>query len=381
MPATSTDGTSSGLPVIGREDVVAAVERALDQALSGVGQGLFLTGPSGIGKSHLLRVAVERARHLGFRVLLARALPEELPAPFTLVRDLLNSEVEALPSAPASNRDDRADAGIPMYLLPFLTAESTPSAPSAGSPAPERLRSDDVEGILLSLGAPTGEGIGQGPQELTTQVAEYLRTAASQHPLLLAIDDLQFADHSSLEAVYHLAEGIGQARLAIVGTVSNVPEGDLRTRALLDQIRETSSFRSVTLRPFGPTEVAEFIRWIQGGRPAPENEVLRWQAQTEGNPLFLEQVGTLDDGLRQPVGGTPPGFPGRGRSVASAGRPPGGFGPAPPRVRGRARQGVPVRRPGRGLGGDRGTRDREPRPSRPRGNPPGTGWRGVRIRQ
>ena len=290
MPATSTDGTSSGLPVIGREDVVAAVERALDQALSGVGQGLFLTGPSGIGKSHLLRVAVERARHLGFRVLLARALPEELPAPFTLVRDLLNSEVEALPSAPASNRDDRADAGIPMYLLPFLTAESTPSAPSAGSPAPERLRSDDVEGILLSLGAPTGEGIGQGPQELTTQVAEYLRTAASQHPLLLAIDDLQFADHSSLEAVYHLAEGIGQARLAIVGTVSNVPEGDLRTRALLDQIRETSSFRSVTLRPFGPTEVAEFIRWIQGGRPAPENEVLRWQAQTEGNPLFLEQV-------------------------------------------------------------------------------------------
>jgi len=290
MPATTAEGTSYGLPVIGREDVVAAVERSLGQALGGSGQGLLLTGPSGIGKSHLLRVAVERARLLGFRVLLGRALPEDLPAPFTLVRDLFNSEVEAIPSAPSAGQGEVPDAGMPMYLVPFLTGDSPSHVPSARRPAPDRTQLDDAEGILNSLGAVTGEGIGQGHQELSTRVAEYLREAANRQPLLLAIDDLQFGDSSSLEAIFHLAEGVGQSRLAIVGTVSDGPEGTPRARALLDQIRGTPSFRAVSLRPFGPAEVAEFVRWIQGGRPAPENEVLRWQAQTEGNPLFLEQV-------------------------------------------------------------------------------------------
>jgi tetratricopeptide (TPR) repeat protein len=290
VSASSVDRPPEGFATFGREDVVAEVVRALDRASGGAGQGLLLTGPSGIGKSHLLRVAVERARAAGFRVLLGRSLPQDLPAPFSLVRDLLGSEQEFEEPVPSRDADEMAGGAIPMYLLPALASESsTPFAPDERRPA-ERLSTDEVEEILSPLGAPTGEGLGQGQQELTSRVAEYLRDAAHERPLLLAIDDLQFADTSSLEVVVHLAEGVGPERLAIVATLSNTPEVTPRARALLERVRSSPFFRVASLRPFGPAEVAEFVRWIQGGRPAPENDVLRWQAQTEGNPLFLEQV-------------------------------------------------------------------------------------------
>jgi tetratricopeptide (TPR) repeat protein len=289
MAAASADGMPSGLPVFGREDVVAEVVRALDQARGGVGQGLLLTGPSGIGKSHLLRVAIERARASGYRVLLGRALPTDLPAPYALIRDLLSSETE-LPTEPVPRHEATSDAGIPMYLLPFLATDSAPALPSTPRVAPEPRSAEEVDAILLPLGTVTGEGLGQGQQELTARVAEYLRELARERPLLLAVDDLQFADSSSIEVIYRLSEGIGHSPLAIIATVSEAPEGTPRTRTLLDQVRGAASFRSASLRPFGPAEVAEFVAWIQGGRPAPPNDVLRWQTQTEGNPLFLEQV-------------------------------------------------------------------------------------------
>ncbi len=286
-------------PVFGREDAVAEVARVLASAQAGSGQGLLIGGAAGIGKSHLLQTAIDRAASLRFHVLSARALPEDLPPPFTLVRHLLASGGEPSGETPEPVAPDPGSpGGIPMYLVPFLGEEGArPVTKEAGPPA----GAPSTEELILRLGPPGGEPAGQGHQELTFRVAEFLREASRRRPLLLALDDLQFADAPSLEVVLRLVSNLRDVPLALVATVADPPARAERARALLGEIRHVASLRSVTLRPFGPLEVAEFVQWVQHGRPASEPDVVRWHAQTEGNPLFLEQVVRSTMGYGGPV--------------------------------------------------------------------------------
>ena len=106
----------SAAPPIGRDEVLEEVGRLLDRTREGHGQGLLLTGPGGSGKSFALRVTIDRARSRGFRVLSGRALPEELPAPFSLIRELLA----------ATQGEDEPPAELTLY--PAYDYKKSPDA-------------------------------------------------------------------------------------------------------------------------------------------------------------------------------------------------------------------------------------------------------------
>ena len=122
------------------------------------------------------------------------------------------------------------------------------------------------------------------------RLGEYFRSLAGDRPILIAIDDLQFADTSSLEFLQRFALDLPQTRAAVVATVGVGAEIPERTRAALEALAKSSAFRSLALPAFTVPEVTEFVRWILGGRSPDPQDVLRWHAQTEGNPLFVEQL-------------------------------------------------------------------------------------------
>jgi predicted ATPase len=310
--ALGAAATSRGAgPVFGREEAVGEILRTLDGAREGVGQGLLLVGPSGIGKSHLLTVAVERARERGFRVLTGRALPEDLPAPLSLLREMLGSE-RASPSPvppPHAPPEAAAPASVPMYLLPFLSSDSTGPLPAPLETGAEVRSAAEVDQILFPAGIGAGEAVGLGRQELIGRAADYFREESQRQPLLLAVDDLEFGDGSSLDVLRRLADELRGAAIAVIATVSEGPSAPPSSRPAIEELRRAVAFRTVRLRPFGPIEVGEFVRWVQGGRAAPQADVLRWHAQTEGNPLFVEQIvrsltgfGGGGPGAAEPVG-------------------------------------------------------------------------------
>ncbi len=309
MAVGTTGPTRGTAPVFGREEVVGEILRVLDGAREGVGQGLLLLGPSGIGKSHLLRVAIDRGRERGYRILTGRALPEDLPAPLTLIRGMLSSEREPAVEAPSARAETSPAGDLPMYLAPFLSSE-TPRPYDVGSePGPEVRSESEVDRILFPAGLGAGEAVGLGRQELIGRAADYFRDGARQRPLLLAIDDLQFADGSSLDVLRRLATELRSAPIAVIASVAEGPSVPDISRAAIEDLRRATAIRTVTLRPFGPLEVGEFVQWIRAGRPAPRPSVLRWHAQTDGNPLFVEQIvrsmsgyGGGEPGRDEPVG-------------------------------------------------------------------------------
>jgi tetratricopeptide (TPR) repeat protein len=281
------DRRVANAPPIGREEVLDEVNRLLQRTRDGHGQGLLLSGAGGSGKSFLLRAAADRAEARGFRVLSGRALPQELPAPFSLVRDLLASDGEA--ERRSSLAPTPEPPQLPIFLVPFGEEGASGGTAAAARERPGSL-SGDLERLLAPIGVTAVEGLGASREEMLGRLGEHFRTLASDQPLLLSIDDVEFADASSLEFLRRLAAELESERIAVVATLTGgagVPEGN---RGSIDALEKMPVFRTISLRPLTVPEVTEFVQWILGGRPPDPQDVRRWHAQTEGNPLFIEQL-------------------------------------------------------------------------------------------
>ncbi len=298
MVDARSERRGSGPPLIGRDEVVEAAGRLLDRTRDRSGGGLLLVGPGGIGKSRMLRGVVDLAVGREFRVLTGRALPEELPAPFSLVRDLLRT------AHPERARPERGgtDIVLPIFLAPL------PESRSDSRRAEETGRDlgsgpEDLERILAPLGVTAIEGLGAGREEMLGQLGDYFRNLSRDGPLLLAADDLSFADPSSLEFLLRLARDLASSPIALVATVGVGAEVPPAARGAIAAIAAVPTVVQRTLRPFSVEEVTEFARWILGGRRPERTDVLRWHAQTEGNPLFVEQLVGAATGSGRPASG------------------------------------------------------------------------------
>ncbi len=189
MSASETSRASSVPPIFGRSDAVAEIDRTLEHAASGKGEGLLLSGDDGSGKSHFLRSAVVRARHRRFTVLEGRALPEDIPQPFSLVRDLVRAVAPPARADPAATDPSSA---LPTFLAPFSGRPDAADAPLSDRGV--TTLEPEAHGTPRTPFDVPGEWIGTSREELYGNLTRYLLDLAGEGPLLLAIDDLHFAD-------------------------------------------------------------------------------------------------------------------------------------------------------------------------------------------
>ncbi len=279
-------------PFFGRSELRESLEVAIGEAGEGTGRGILIRGPGGVGKSALLRTATAFGRHRGFRVAAARALPDELPAPFSLVRDL----VAALADDGVAPIDPVAEGAFPPILVPLLDPAPLPGD-DAGPVVASRTPSEEIERILAPVGATAVEGLGAGRDRLFVELVDHFLALARERPLLLAIDDLPFADPSSLEFVRRLADELPDASIALAATAGLDAELPAESREPIAALARAPTFRVLELRPLTVEELTEFVAWLQGGAAPAAADVERWHAQTEGNPLFVEQL------VRAAIGG------------------------------------------------------------------------------
>jgi tetratricopeptide (TPR) repeat protein len=302
MPGIDASKASVVPPIFGRAEVLTEIDRTIERVRTGSGEGLLLAGGDGSGRSLFLRTVIQRARHHGFRVLEGRALPVEIPQPFSLLRDLLRSDGRT-PSAAADDRE--REPMLPVFLAPLSGTDAGGEAPLAdrGEPIPD---SEGIATMLSPLDAP-GEWIGTVRNDLYATVIQYLAELAGSEPVLLAVDDLHFADSASIEFFGRLAPELAQHRIALVATVGSGTRIPGPTREPVESLARSTSVRTVPLRPLAIAEVAEFAQWIRRGIPADPADVRRWHAQTEGNPLFVEQLVRTTTGVGSPLATASPG--------------------------------------------------------------------------
>jgi len=162
--------------LVGRARELAELERALDQVAGGVPWCVQIVGEPGIGKSRLLSELRRRGEDRGYLVLDGRAAEFERDIPFGLIVDALNDYFGSL--EPAVLR--ALDEDVPRELAAIFPA--LPREPDSG--------------------ASRGEGAER--YRLHYAVRSVLERLAGRQPLVLALDDVHWADAASVEMLAHL---------------------------------------------------------------------------------------------------------------------------------------------------------------------------------
>ena len=250
IPDRDPPGPSGG-PLVGRADELERLERALRRARSGTGSTVLVAGEAGIGKTRLVSELAAHARGAGFEALVGRCL------------DLVGTELPYQPFVEALRPLGRE--------LPFVDGRS------AGS----QLRVFEQTLALL-------DGVAAGA------------------PVLLVLEDLHWADTSTLDLVAYLAHNLDERRVLLLATYrADEPASAERVRRLADSVGRSGAALVLELGPLAPDELAALIEARAGATaPALVDAIV---ARSEGNPFFAEELlaaagdesGELPRGLRE----------------------------------------------------------------------------------
>jgi len=239
---------------VGRDDVLAELRRVVDEAAAGRGHLLLLAGEAGIGKTTMLTAAADLAESRGARVAWGWGWPGEgAPGywPWVQVMRMLGLDI------------------------PWPADQSAQAVRDA--PASERFRLfDEVTSLLLA--------------------------ESRIQPLLLLLDDLQWADQPSQLLLDFLARRLPAGAVAVVGSYRDTEPtpGPAPGPALAALAARTTV---LPLTGLGPDAVGRLVADVVGEQRAAE-VAAGVHRRTGGNPFFVQQVSWL---LRSGQDGIPPG--------------------------------------------------------------------------
>ena len=119
--------------------------------------------------------------------------------------------------------------------------------------------------------------------------------ASQRRPLLIIVDDLHWADTSSLHLLEFLAQSTHSARVLLIATYRNVSMSSSHPLTpTLGELARNPSFVQMSLVPFSADEVVTYVTAATGGAIPPET-ALGLHGRTEGNPLYVSEMTKLLD--------------------------------------------------------------------------------------
>ncbi len=251
---------------IGRTERLERLRIALSRAAEGGGGISFLVGEPGIGKTRLAEEFAAMATSKGFEVFFARCHEGEgAPAYWPWVQ-ILRDTIASISSAEVLRETVGTAAADLAELVPELQT---------------RL------GALPQSVGPEGE---QARFRLYDSVSRFLVERSRGGPLLLVLDDLHWADASSLGLLRFFATQIQRARILVVATYRDV---DVRRghplAEVLGALARDDRCERLALEGFDEAEIRTYLSGFSGEAPS-DSLVATLHDMTEGNPFFLREI-------------------------------------------------------------------------------------------
>jgi hypothetical protein len=269
MPAAPTGAAIAGRAdaahgtdgLVGRSRELSMLRQPVEAALTGdTGLGI-VEGEPGVGKTRLVETVAAEAVARGCVVVWGRCLAGDgTPSMWPWVQ-VVSAVLDGLP---AGVRDDWLSGDLGRLVL-------------------------SRDGALAGHVFPADNG---AQFRLFDRVVAVVGQVAARRPVVLIVDDLQWADVASMQLFGHLAGRLpaGAAMLGVLRDRAPVPDPELSR--MLASASRAAGYRRIRLGPLGLDAVAELVRRETGH--APDLEVARGiHTRTSGNPFFVRELSRL----------------------------------------------------------------------------------------
>lgn len=252
-------------PFVGRAAEIEEITGELSAARDGAPRLLLVTGEAGVGKSRLVREAIERLPPGHRAAVHTGRCFEDLSVPRLPFIEGLLPAIELLHGR---EHLTEADAEVIARLA------SGGGAPGGQSPIEDE---DDAE--LLAIRRAVGRGI---------------RELAAGGPFVFVVEDLHWADAATLALLSHVVFTLGDGGpggavpVAIVATSRPVPDGHPLS-GVVARLRREPICRTIELKGLDSLAVGELVRGM-GVERASRQLTRRVEGVTRGNPLFVQHA-------------------------------------------------------------------------------------------
>jgi DNA-binding CsgD family transcriptional regulator len=250
----AADNTTGVPPIVGRGRQLAALAEALRRLENRGSAIVALSGEPGIGKTRLLDELCTRADARGHLVLRGRAAELEQELPFAVVVDALG--------------DYAASLGTPRLarLIGAQVEELAPVAPwlEFGDGGPGRLQDERFR--------------------THRAVRALLEAVAATGCLVLALDDVHWADEASLELIGYLLRRPPRRSVMVVLAFRPAPARPVLVDALAGAVRDSGA----VWLPLEPLSRTDADRLLDRELPEPARAALF--EQSGGNPFYLQEL-------------------------------------------------------------------------------------------
>ncbi|MFN8474928.1 MAG: BTAD domain-containing putative transcriptional regulator [Anaerolineae bacterium] len=305
-------------PFVVRDRELAQLESHLTQALASNGGVVFVIGEAGSGKTTLMREFSRRAvashrNAVGATGRCTASIGLGDPyLPFREVVQMLTGDIDVLRagSAPVPEHVQRLWAVAPTAVRTLV--ESAPGLVDrfvAGDALALRTEAFAVaDGLHTTAGARAALAARVRSQaernkgatileqsDLFEQVTAFLRALARHHPLILLLDDLQWADNGSISLLFHLGRSLAGSRILIVGAYrpEDIAQGrDGGRHPLSAVVHELQRDLGEIVLDLNQAAGRPFIDALLDSEPNRLGEVFRdtLYRRTEGHPLFAVEL-------------------------------------------------------------------------------------------
>ncbi len=274
----------------GRQNELEILSDILKVAISGRSRLVFVTGEAGIGKTRLIQEIGNQAEADGAQFLTGRCISHQHGDPYLPFIDALGMKLGT------SSGDMASSSEMPVGLA------------GIGGSSDYEDEDDLPLGLLPMAGGHDHavadmDMVGQRDRMFNT-IADRIKMRAEKDPLLIFLDDMQYADSATLQLLHYIARSLTNSRVMLCCAYRpdelDVPSGQVHPlNQILRRMGQEKLYSSLQMNPLSLDEIGDIVKSILIIEEVPSGFLNKLYDESEGNPFFIEEVlkSLMDEGI------------------------------------------------------------------------------------